>query len=149
MIQYTKRFLPTETLKLLYCRLIEPHLRFCSSIWGNCGVSTHRSLERLQNTSVHITTNSPYDAPAEFLLKSRGLPSINEMVHQESASMVYKAVNNQAAMYLTNLFNRVSSVTNLSLRNSELNIRLPRLNTKHGAKLLCIQGGGHGLEFAT
>ena len=33
---------------------------------------------------------------------------------------------------VTTLFNRVSSVTIRSLRNSELNIRPPRLKTKHG-----------------
>ena len=100
MIKYAKRFLPTETLKLLYRGMIEPHLRFCCSVWGNCGVSKRRILERLQNRSVRITTNSQCDIPAELLLKSRGLPSNNEMVHQESASMVYKAVNDQAPIYL-------------------------------------------------
>ena len=34
MIKYAKKFLPTETLKLLYRGLIEPHLRFCCSVWG-------------------------------------------------------------------------------------------------------------------
>ena len=68
------------------------------------------------------------------------LPSVNEMVHQESASMVYKAVNNQVPIYLTTLVNRVSSVPTRSPRNSELNIGAPRLKTKHGAKLFCIRG---------
>ena len=73
----------------------------------------HRILERLQNRSLLIITNSPYDTPAELLLKNVGLPSVNEMVHQESARMVYKAVNNQAPIYLAIIFNRVSSVTDL------------------------------------
>ena len=34
MIKFAKKFLPTETLKLLYRGLIEPHLRFCCSVWG-------------------------------------------------------------------------------------------------------------------
>ena len=97
---------------LLYRGLIEPHMRFCCSVWGSCEVSTLRVLERLQNRSVRIITDSPFDAPAEPLLKSLRLPSINEMLHQESTSMIYKTVNNQAPIYLTTLFNRVSSVTN-------------------------------------
>ena len=140
MIKYAKKFLPTETLKLLYRGLIEPHLRFCCSVWGSCGASTRKILERLQNRSVRIITNSPYDAPAEPLLKSLGLPSVNNMIYQESASMVYKAVNNQAPIYLTTLFNRVSSVTSRSLRNSELNIRPPRLKTKHGQNCFAYRG---------
>ena len=140
MIKYAKKILPPETLKLLYRGLIEPHIRFCCSVWGNCGVSTIKILERLQNRSVRIIANSSYDAPAEPLLKTLGLPSIKEMVHQESASMVYKAVNNQAPIYLTTLFNRVSSVTNRVLRNCELNIRPPRLKTKHGQNCFAYRG---------
>ena len=69
MIKHAKKFLPTETSKLLYRELTEPHLRFCCFVWGNCGVSTRRILERLRNRSVRIVTNSPYDAPVEVLLK--------------------------------------------------------------------------------
>ena len=129
MIKFAKKFLPTETLKLLYRGLIEPHLRFCCPVWGNCRVSTREILDRLQNRSARMMANK-YDAPAEPLLRSRGLPSVNDMIYQESASMVYKAVNNQAP------------------RNSELNIRPPRLETKHAQNSFACRGG-HGLEFVT
>ena len=76
------------------------------SVWGHCGVSTRKILERPQNRSVRIIRNSPYDAPAEPL-KILGLPSVNNIIYQESASMVYKAVNNQVPIYLTTLFNKV------------------------------------------
>ena len=140
MIKYAKTFLPTETLKLLYRGLIEPQLRFCCSVWVNCGVSTRKILEGLHDRSVRLITNSPYDAPAEPLLRSLGLPSVNDKIYQEPASMVYKAVNNQVPIYLTTLFNRVSSVTIRSLRNSELNIRPSRLKTKQGQNCFTYRG---------
>ena len=90
MSKYAKKFLPTETLKLLYRGLIEPYQRFNCSVKGNCGVNTLRILDKLQNRSVRIITNSPYDAPSEPLQKSLGLPSVNDMIYQEPASMVYK-----------------------------------------------------------
>ena len=62
MIKYAKKFLPTEKLKLLYRELIESHLRLCCLVWGSCGASTRKILERLQNRSVCTITNSPYDA---------------------------------------------------------------------------------------
>ena len=37
-----------------------------------------------------------YDAPAKPLLRQLRLPSIAAMIRQESASMVYKAINGQA-----------------------------------------------------
>ena len=139
MIKYSIKLLPTETLKLLYRGLIESHLRFCCSVWCNCGVSTRKILERLQNRSAPIITNCPYDAPAESYLNSLGLLIVNDMIYQEYASMVCKAVNNQALIYLTTLFNRVSSVTIRSLRNSELNIR-PHLKTRHGQNCFTYRG---------
>ena len=96
---------------------------------------------------MRIITNSPYDAPAEPLLKSLGLPSVNNMIYQESASMVYKAVNNQAPIYLTTLFNRVSSVTSRSLRNSELNIRPPRLKLNMDKTVLHTEGPWFGIRY--
>ena len=66
--------------------------------------------------------------------------SVNEMVRQESTSMVYKPVNNQAPIYLTTLFNRVSSVTNRFIRSSEFNIRPPRPKTKHGQNCFAHRG---------
>ena len=54
--------------------------------------------------------------------------------------MVYKAVNDEAPIYLTTFFNRVSSVTNRSLRISELDIRPPRLKTKHGQNCSAYRG---------
>ena len=74
-----------------------------------------------------IVINSPYDTPVEPLIKILGLPSANDMIYQENPSMAYKAVDNQAQIYLTTLFNRFSSVTNKSLCNSELDIRPSRL----------------------
>ena len=59
--------------------------------------------------------------------------------------MVYKAINGQAPVYLSNLFNRISAVMNTALRNSNLNLRPPRMKTKLG------KTGLHtgGLRFGT
>ena len=76
--------------------------------------------------------DSPYDAPAKPLLRQLRLPSIVEMIGQESTSMVFKAIIGQAPMYLSSLFNTISAVTNRMLRNSNLNLRPPRMKTKFG-----------------
>ena len=68
--------------------------------------------------------------PAKPLLRQLRLPSIAEMIRQESASMVYKAINGQVPPYLSSLFNNISAVTNRMLRTSCLNLRSPRMTTK-------------------
>ena len=39
MIRYTKKFILKHTLKMLYQGLVEPHFRYCCSVWGTCGVT--------------------------------------------------------------------------------------------------------------
>ena len=80
MIRHTSRFIPKHTLKMLYQGLVEPHIRFCCSLWGACGITTRCSLEKLQNRAIKIATERPYDAPAEALLRQLGFPSIAEMI---------------------------------------------------------------------
>ena len=51
------------------------------------------------------------------------------MIQQETVGMVYKAINNQAPEYLSALCNRVSAMTGRTIRNANINLRPPRLNT--------------------
>ena len=129
MLRYTKKFIPKHTLKMLYQGLVEPHFRFCCSVWGTCGVTTRCILEKLQNRVIRIMTDSPYDAPAQPLLRELRLPSIAEMIRQESTSMDYKAIIGQAPTYLSSLFNSISALTNRMLRNSNSYLRPPRMKT--------------------
>ena len=36
-LKYSKKYLPRETLVTLYRSLVEPHFRYCCSVWGCCG----------------------------------------------------------------------------------------------------------------
>ena len=80
--------------------------------------------------AIRIITDSPYDTPAKPLLRQLRLPSIAEMIRQQSASMVCKAINDQAPSYLSSIFNSISAVTSRMLRNSNLNLRPRRMKTK-------------------
>ena len=102
---------------------------------------------KLQNRVIRIITDSSYDAPAKPLLRQLRLPSIAEMIRQESASMVHKAINGQAPTYLSSLFNSTSAVTKIILRNSTLNLRPPRMKTKFGQNRFAYRGGGKDLEL--
>ena len=133
IIRYTKKFIPKHTLKMLYQGFVEPHFRLCCSVWGTCGVTSRCTLEKLQNRVIRIITDSPYDAPAKPLVRQLRLPSIAEMIRQESASMIYKAINGQAPTYSSSLFNSMSAVTNL-------NLRPPRVKAKFGQNSCTYKG---------
>ena len=73
---------------------------------------------------------------------------LRNVVLQESTNMVYKAINGQAPTYLSSLFNSTSALTNRMLRNSNLNLRPPRMKTKFGQNSFAYRGGGK-LRFGT
>ena len=39
VIKRTKRYIPNDTLIMLYRTLVEPYLRYCNTTWGNCGAT--------------------------------------------------------------------------------------------------------------
>ena len=54
--------------------------------------------------------------------------------------MVYKAINGQAPTYLSSLFKCISAVTDRMLRNSNLNLRPPRMRIKFGQNSFAYRG---------
>ena len=125
---------------MLHLGLVEPHFRYRCSVWGSCGTVLRQKIETLQKRAVRIIAFSPYNAQASHLLKHLKLPSIQDMIQQETVGMAYKAINNQAPEYLSVLFNRVSAMTGRAIRNSNINLRPPRLNTTLAHNCLAHRG---------
>ena len=139
MIKYAKKVLPTNLLKMLYLGLVEPHFRYYCSVWGACRVISRKTLDKLQNRAIRIITNG-YDMSVGPLLRQLQLPSISDMIMQESASIVYKALNAEAPLYLTEQLTRVSDITIRTLRSSNLSLRPPRLKSRHGQNCFVYRG---------
>ena len=140
IIKCAKKVLPLNLLKMLYLGLVEPHFRYCCSVWGSCGATTRKALDKLQNRAIRIITNSVYDVSVGPLLKQLQLPSISDMIKQESASMVYKALNAEAPIYLAEQFTRVCDITSRTLRSSTLSLRPPRLKSRNGQNCFAYRG---------
>ena len=140
MLKFSKRYLPKESLIMLYRSLIEPYFRYCCPVWGSCGASALDKLQKLQNRPARIVTNSPYDASALPLIGSLGWLTIRELIDFETSKMVYKSLNALAPDYLRNLFQKVSEATNRQLRNSKTDLRLPLLRTSTGQKSFAYRG---------
>ena len=77
-IKFARKFLPRETLRMLYLGLVEPHFTYCCSVWGSCGTVLRHKIGKLQNRAVRIITFSLYNAQTSPLLSggSRGLRAL-------------------------------------------------------------------------
>ena len=47
--------------------IVEPHFRYCCSVWGCAGATKIKQLQRLQNHAARIVTNCSNDTPSKNL----------------------------------------------------------------------------------
>ena len=105
-LRHAKAFLPQETLKTLYTGIVEPHFRYCCSIWGCAGSTEMNQLQKRQHRAARILTNSSFDTPSRLLIDMLGFRTIEQLIADESKIMVFKSLRDLAPPYLCNLFTR-------------------------------------------
>ena len=139
-LKHAKTFLPKETLKTLYTAIVEPHLRYCCSVWGCAGSTELNQLQKLQNRAARIITNSSFDTPSRPLVDQLGWKTIEQLIASESKIMVFKSLHELAPQYLCDLFTRNSKCSSYVLRNSETDLRLPMKKSSNGQKCFSYRG---------
>ena len=96
LLRFSRAFLPKDTLQTLYTGIVEPHLRYCCSVWG-CARSTEiHLLQKLQKRAVGIITKISFDAPSRPFFEGLGWKTIDELVTFESKTVVFKPRSSSA-----------------------------------------------------
>ena len=139
-LKYAKKLLPKHTLSQMYRGIVEPHFRYCCSVWGSCGESRLLMLQKLQNRAARMVTNSSYDAAAANLIKELKWPTVHDMIKQETTTIVFKSISGLAPTYLSTLFTRNSTREIVNLRNRETDLLAPRMKTSNGQKAFSFRG---------
>ena len=139
-LKHAKKFLPRETLKTLYTGIVEPHFRYCCSVWGCCGLTEINQLQKLQNRAARIVTNSSFETPSRPLIEGLGWKTIQQLISNESETMVFKSLNELAPQYLCGLFTRNSQCSARTLRNTDTDVRLPKKKSANGQKCFSFRG---------
>ena len=102
---------------------MEPHFRYCCSVWGCAGSSEINQLQKLQKHADRIITNSSFDAPSRPLIEKLGWKTVDQLISSESKTMVFKSLNELVPQYLCDLFTRKSLYSSYSLRNTGTDLR--------------------------
>ena len=140
ILKHAKKFLPFSALTSLYTSIVEPHFRYCCSVWGCAGTTEINRLQKLQNRAARIVSNSSFDTPSNQLIEKLGWKTINELIDIESKTMVFKTLNELAPPYLCSLFRKNSQSTSYRLRNTSTDLRLPKKGTENGKKYFSFRG---------
>ena len=139
-LRHAKSFLPKASLKTVYTGIVEPHFRYCCSVWCCAGSSNINQLQKLQNRADRIITNSSFDTPSRSLIAELGWRTIEELIGYETKTMVFKSLNDLAPQYLCNLFRKNSVCSSRSLRNTETDLRVPKKSSANGQKSFSFRG---------
>ena len=140
ILKYAKKYLPQKTLETLYTSIVEPHFRYCCSVWGCAGLTLINQLQKLQNRAARIVTGSGYETPSAQLIQSLGWKNIAQLIDNELRIMVYKSLHDRAPQYLSDLFSRNSQALPCTLRNSKTDMRVPLKTTTTGQKSFSFRG---------
>ena len=140
ILRYAKQYLPPSTIEKMYSSLIEPYFRYCCPVWGNAGVSIIGKLQKLQNRTAKLITNSPFDASPLPVIRALGWSTVRGIIDRESATIVYKSLNSDAPSYMSDMFTKIDVSTIRSLRNSDCDLRVPFLRTTTGQRCFSYQG---------
>ena len=124
----------------MYTSIVEPHLGYCCSVWGCCGLTEIKRLQKLQNRAARIVSGSSFDAPSQPLIKELGWRTIGELIASESNIMVFKSIHGLAPQYMCDLFTEKSKLNSRNLRNTSTDLRLQKKNSKNGQKCFSFRG---------
>ena len=91
ILKHAKIFLPFSALTSLYTSIVEPHFRYCCSVWGCAGTTEINWLQKLQNRAARIVTNSSFDTPSNKLIEKLGWETINELIDISPKQLSLKA----------------------------------------------------------
>ena len=139
-LKYSRKFLPRNTLSKMYRGIVEPHFRYCCSVWGNCGVTRLQTLQKLQTRAARIVTRSNFDSSAKPLIHNLKWPTISDIIRSETATIMYKSLNGLAPEYLSNRFVKNSTRNIRQLRNTETDLMLPLRKTSNGQRGISFRG---------
>ena len=71
LLKHAKNFLSESSFRSLYFSIIEPHFLVIAALCRGCsGSNTLFELQKLQNRTTRILTNSAFDAPSSPIIRT-------------------------------------------------------------------------------
>ena len=102
-----------------------------STIWGQCGKININRINKLQKRAARIILHKPLSTPSQELFNDLHWMTFEERVNYMTAVLTYKAMNNLAPSYLSNLLVPVSNTLAYGTRSTtNNNLVIPTHNTE-------------------
>ena len=142
ILKHIRNFMPQESLLLLYHTLVEPYLRYCSIVWGQCSESLKDRLQTLQNKAARTIARVRYDeADHNTLLANFGWLSVRNLIKLDMGIFIYKELNNMHPERTDTIFLKIDNIHSHRTRSvTSNNLFIPRGNTQNFQKTMSYSG---------
>ena len=147
VLRRLKPLLPQLTLVMIYNSLAQPYFDYCSIVWDSLGKGLGQKLQRLQNRTARIITESDYNIRSSDTLTSLNWTNLETRRTQQFKTFMYKTVNNMVPSYLSGKFTSTSMIHEHSLRGSNHKLFVPRPLTESLKKNFSYTGVPYGMTY--
>ena len=114
---------------LFYKAYVQPHLDYCSIIWGSTKQSNIQILLRLQRRACRIILGEQYTTLSDALKQINSL-NIEQRICLQKAKFMYRVSNKSVPSYIIDMFN-YNSIRPSHLRSSnEKDFIIPKPNSE-------------------
>ncbi len=119
LLKRIHKYLPHQTRLTFYKTFIQPHIDYCSTIWGQ---SPHISrIHILQKISLRLIMNVPNLTHSAPFFKECQVMSIQDRVKFRTVKMVYKTLNSLTPTYMKEFFTYQSEMFTRNTRYCKVN----------------------------
>jgi len=137
-----RRNLDRSVTQQLVSAFILSRLDYCNVLLADLPAATIAPLQRVQNAAARLVLDlKPYDHITHALFTLHWLP-IKFRIIYKLCLLVHKSLNNRSPTYLTELFQKISTIpSKTSLRSSSTqDLVIPRTNTRIGDRAFSVAG---------
>ena len=133
LLARSKKYLPTDGLKLLANSLILPLFEYCSNCWSVCNRNVRVILIRQHKKMGRVILGAKTQTPTTDVFRELKWVSIEERWRFRKCKMVFSAINNLTPPYVSNLLTKFGSLHSYRTRNVvNAGLILPKVKTNMG-----------------
>ena len=93
LVKRLQQFLPSNTVLSLYPPIIQSHIDYGLTLWGNSSLKNLKVIQRLQNRAARVfSKNYDYNVSGESLVKRLGWMSVSERYKYLSCCLIFKCL---------------------------------------------------------
>jgi hypothetical protein len=109
-----KHFLDQRTMKLFYFGHVQPHIDYCSSIWGHCSDTYKKHLSSLQRRAIKLILDIRVSRGTniDHLFTRLNILPLEKRFYFNDAVLMFKIIHNTTPSYLNDLVSQKTYFTN-------------------------------------